>query len=257
MNELLQKELRKLLAAYHAKRVAKNPRYTSCAFARSLGIGSAAYSEIMRGKRRVSAKYAAKLLVRLGASPLETRRVMRYATFLNLSEESDVTTKTQLNMDEFHLISSWYHLAIVALTETMDFDGTEESIARRLGLTQRETREAVATLVRLNILAIEGGRILSTNQSYRTSDGIQSSWLRKSHAETLEQAAISLENEPVDRRYFTSSTVAIDPALLPDLAVMIRQFLDHASAFGQSTEKKQVYRLAVQLFPLSDRGAPQ
>src|SRR5437868_10680542 len=60
-----------------AQRCEKNPRYSMRAFAKALGVGSGALSEILSGKRVPSHKLARQLVSALGLTPSQEREFFR------------------------------------------------------------------------------------------------------------------------------------------------------------------------------------
>jgi uncharacterized protein (TIGR02147 family) len=220
------------------------------AFSRKLGISSAALSEILSGKRQVSRKLAERISNRLMLSPVESNRVLK------LFEQPAAGTDTRdvtLDAEHYSLISDWYHFGILSLAETAAFQSDLAEIARRLGITNGTARQAVDRLVRLNLLKRDGDELRPTGHQYHTSDGIKSQALRRAHANNLELARRSLEEDPVGDRDFSSMTMAIDPEKLPKAREMLREFRERLSAFLEGGEKKKVYKVCMQLMPLSDR----
>ena len=76
----------------------------------------------------------------------------------------------------------------------------------------------------------------------------------KSHYENLELARKALDNTPMLARDFSWLTLPADSRLLPEAKRMIRQFEDQLSEFLEAAgaEPDEVYRLSVQLFPLTE-----
>ena len=67
----------------------------------------------------------------------------------------------------------------------------------------------------------------------------------------MELAQKSLTTDPVQERDFTSITMAINSKKLAEAKVLIRKFQDELSGLLEDSTPDQVYRLCVQLFPLS------
>lgn len=236
----------------------KNPSYSLRAFAKKLQISSAALSEIMNGKRRVSAKMASRFAARLTLNPEESEKIL--AAFRRQEEgpkrprppQAPIRDSVQLSMDHFKVISDWYHFGILSLSETEDFRSAPEWIAHRLGIRLVEAKEALARLERLEMLERDPkGRLKATGVQYTTTDEIANLSLIKSHGQNLELARQSLEQDPLHERDFTAMTMAIDPDLLPEAKKRIRQFRAELCAFLESGKKKEVYKMCMQLMPLS------
>ncbi len=74
---------------------------------------------------------------------------------------------------------------------------------------------------------------------------------RRHQKQILEKSIASLENTPIAKRNHTSMTMAIDPALLPEAKRRMEKFTQELCDFLESGKRKQVYEMAVNLFPMS------
>jgi hypothetical protein len=66
----------------------------------------------------------------------------------------------------------------------------------------------------------------------------------------------ALENLPISIRNHSARTVAIDPEKIPEAKKRIEAFMIELCDELASGSKKQVYELAVQLFPLENSPIP-
>ena len=233
----------------------RNPSYSLRAFAKRLSLPVSALSEILQGKRSISLKSAEKVLQRLALGPNEHEDLLK--PFLKANSSSEIAAlrspiAVQLEMDQYRVISDWFHFAILSLAETADFDSEIEVVARRLGITNKVAAEAVERLVRLGLInRSAGGELKPTGISYSTPDGIASLSLRRGHESNLELARQSLERDSIENRDFTAVTMAIDPLKLPEAKKRIRIFQNELCAFLESDLKTEVYKVCLQLFPLT------
>ena len=97
----------------------------------------------------------------------------------------------------------------------------------------------------------EQGRLVSTGQSYLHIDDVGHSCVRKIHSQDLELSRKSLESDSASIRDFASLTIAIDPKRLLEARRVIRDFRDRFSSSFEVGERSEVYKLSIQLFPLS------
>ena len=231
----------------------KNTSYSLRAFSRKLGLSSSAVSEILNGKRMISAKLADRIVTRLSLDPEEAGKVIalfsqkRKATL----PKGDLKKAYRLSVDEFHAISDWYHFAILSLLETTGAKTDPAWIAKRLKLGVREATGALNRLESLGMLKREKGKLVLTGKSFHSTDHVANLALRKTHAQNLELAKKSLEVDDLDARDFTAMTMAIDPAKLPEAKNLIREFRNRLAAFLEQDVKLEVYKLCIQLIPLS------
>ena len=248
-------ELRRFIFESFQQAKTRNASYSLRAFARKLKMAPSALSEILRGKRAISKANAEKILTELYVAPIEREKLLE--PFLNCRKNSGVhprsQTAIQLEMDQYRAIADWYHFAILSLAETQGFKSDSEWIATRLRLSVKVVDEAIERLTRLELLRRdELGTLFPTGISYSTPDGIAERSLRRGHDNNLEHARLSLERDSVADRDFTAMTMAIDPSKLPEAKKRIRRFQNELCAFLESDRKSEVYKICLQLFPLTN-----
>lgn len=236
-----------------AARRARNPSYSLRAFARALDLGSSALSEILNGKRRVSTRVLERLAKKLCWEPETTQQLMTQT--LRASRRPAAPRQsyyTPLDADAFRVTAEWEAFAILSLTETEGFRSDPSWIARRLGISLAKTKSTIERLERLKMLVRDGDDGLRpTGVQYATTDDIANLSVRKSHFENLELAKTSLERDALEARDFTALTFTLDPDRLPEAKRALRRFRDQFGARMESGRKHEVYKLCLQLFPLS------
>lgn len=246
-----QSHLRIILVESFAKLKSKNIAFSMRSYARKLGLSPAALSEMMNGKRTITKKTAQKIVERLNLSPIERQKLNKIERSKK-ALENEQRKYLQLEMDQYHMISDWYYFAILSLAETESFKDDPRWIAERLNIRISESKMALERLVRLNLLNLNvDGKLVPTGQSFKTTSDIAHATLRKSHSDNLDLAKLSLERDSVEDRDISSMTMAIDPELLPEAKNLIREFRRKLTQFLESDRKQEVYKLNIQLFPLS------
>ena len=241
----------------------QNPSYSLRAFSKRLSLSPAAVSEILNGKRKVSAKMAERITDQLALDPEKKNAVLE--AFKETPEStSPLPTSTplspreslELSQDHFKLISEWYHYAILSLAETRGFHDDASAIAERLGIRTQDAEKAIERLGRIGLLKrLPSGRLKPTGVNCKSPDDIAMAALRHAHFKNLELAKKSLEEDPVDVRDFTSMTMAIDPSKVPIAKKMIRNFMEQLCYTLESGQKSEVYQYCVQLLPLTKTPA--
>lgn len=269
-------ELIQLIQSRFAEIQVKRPEYSMRAFSRTLGLTASQFSEIIRGKRPVTRKIAIRILDRLDIDPetagalveklpvKQTRRKRAKASLqkqlkIKPSDQGSqqqskkrVLNYVQLSTDEFRLIADWYYLAILSLAETKNFYGDPVWISKRLGIRERDARSAVDGLIRLGLLErTKSGKLRATGKQFTTTNDIPDSSIRKNHSQGLEQAKEVLDQVPVELREITASIISIDPKLLPKAKERLREIKREITQLLEGGDKKEVYRLGIQLFPLT------
>ncbi len=233
----------------------RNPSYSLRSFARRLAISPSALSEILNGKRRISRKLAERLAEKLCLEPRHTQDLL--ARFRRAGATARDTPAPvvyeELDSDQFATISEWYHFGILSLMETTTFQDDPAWISDRLNIKLPEATCAIERLLRLGFVQRdEAGKLQLAKGRLTTSDGVRSISLRKAHATNLAMAQRSLAEDEMEVRDFSAMTMAIDPSTLPEARRMIREFSDQLSTkLEVSGKQTEVYKLCVQLFPLS------
>ncbi|MCB0413801.1 MAG: TIGR02147 family protein [Bdellovibrionales bacterium] len=227
----------------------KNSSYSLRAFARKLEISPASLSEILNGKRKVSSQKAKKILERLCLPKAKIGKILGSL----LAEQDSISAFEEISLDEFHVISDWYYFAVQSLSETQGFNPDPSWIAQRLNIKKVEAQKALDRLLDLGLLKKnKKGVLSSTSKSIATPTDQAHGALRKSHFQTLSLAEKSLEKDAVELRDFSNITIAMDPNDLPKAKKMIRDFRHRLCEVLESGEKKEVYKLGIQLFSLSN-----
>lgn len=156
-----------------------------------------------------------------------------------------------LDMDSYRFIADWYHFAILSLMRTRDFQCNAEWISARLGITKKTVESALATLIRVGIVEFRRKKLIRTKKSLHSPDGIAHPALVRAHLQNLERARTSLLEDDVEARDFTAITMAINPKKLKEAKARIRRFRDELARFLESEPREQVYKLCIQLIPIT------
>jgi predicted transcriptional regulator len=233
-----------------AERARKNPQYSLRAFARALDIDSSTLSALLRRKRPLTAKTARKLIASLDIKdPAEIQSLL----LGTLEAEAGISQPAydEMALEAAEAISSWEHYAILALLEIGGFTTTTRSVAARLNLPQAVAMECLQRLAKLGLVAQQGDSWKLTAKNLASPANVPSAAIREALRQYMEKAMVSLEKDPISVRDMTGTTIAIDPDKLPAARKLIREFRHKLSAFLEDGHKRSVYRLNVQLFPLT------
>lgn len=249
-----QLKIRKIILNKFAEIQSRNENYSLRSFARFLKISPTTLSEVLSEKRNLSKASCEKVLKKIGVSESEYNDVLsmfeRQDALEDRAKISESTYKI-LNKDEFKIVSDWQHFAILSLFETKNFVFSIDEISRRLSLSLSKVKVALDLLMKLNLLKKEGENIVPTGEMFATTNDIPDKHIRKSHHQTLQLAKRSLEKDDVNERDFIATTMAIDPALIPEAKKLIRKFRNDLASFLETGPQTEVFRLSIQLFPLT------
>lgn len=242
------------LAKRFAEAKARNPSYSLRAFAKRIGVNPATFSRVLNGERGVSAKLASLICDRLHLDPQERSEVLSSYPTRRIKGTSAETAPGHLLLtaDQFRVIGDWYHYGILSLVRTRGFRPDISWISGRLGVPKQEISTAVKRLRRLGLLETKpDGSWARKHPKLRTTDDVASVSLQKSHLSNLELAKETLLHRGVNERDFTAMTMPLDPDLLPRAKEAIRKFQDELASILESKPGTEVYKLCIQLFPLT------
>ena len=237
MNEMIIEKLNEEFL----KAKLRNPAISLRAFAKRLDMQASALSEILNGKRTITEKMGKRILDGLGLSEVEFRG--------DYSKED-----IKLSCLDFKVISDWYFFAILSLAEIDDFSVDPIWIAKRLNISQKDAKNAVRILIKKQMLIEENGRFRASHVNFSTPTEIRDLSIKQHTLQSLELARDSLLEDPIDSRDFSTITMAIDPEKIPEAKLMISKFRKKLMKKLESGKKKEVYKLAIQLFPLTKIG---
>lgn len=236
----------KLLQDEYAARKFKNSAYSLRAFSRDLQINRTTLSEVFSGKRGLSKQNRSTLAENLHLSPLEKNELLSF----DLTEAQLDNKFQQLQEDEFKLIGDWFYFAILNLAKIKDNKAEPTWIGERLGIETETARIALDRLERLGYLKIKKNRIIRSSKPITTTTDVPSTALKKHHCQHLEMASRSLMNDPIDKREFTSVTMAIDPEKIPQVKKLLQKYKRNICNILETDEPQEVYQLSFQLYPI-------
>ena len=114
-----------------------------------------------------------------------------------------------------------------------------------------QASSAIERLLKLDLLEEKNNSIVPTGIALKTPTDIENSSLKIHTAQSLDMARESLFRDEVNIRDFSTITMAIDPDSLGDAKKMIREFRKKMMNKLERKNQKEVYKLSIQLFPLS------
>lgn len=226
--------------------LARNPRYSLRAFARSTGISHTVLSLVLSGKRRLSKKATTKLADFLGLDPIRRQRL--------LNENKDVEGHYEnMPLDTFEVISDWYHYAILSILELPEAKFEAKWLAKQLGLQEIEAKMAMDRLKRLSLVAQDKkGRWRQSSAPIKIDNTLSTVATRKFHKQLLNRAEQSIEQEPIENRDFSSMTFAMDASQIEYASKKIRAFRRKLTAeLEKKSSPNAVFNLTVQLYPIT------
>ena len=254
-----------ILSREFKHRVTKNPRYSLRAYAGFLGVHPSALSRIFAGKQDLSLRGSIQTANKLALNEEERRLFLQSVSQARTERERKRLSRAlnhetlqpepiEISPTEYGRILNLTCLAILELTFCVDFAPDPLFIAQRLGRPESEIHDALHTLFELKLLEGEVGREIRNPRKHMTAvKSDETDATRKRHqAEILQRAEQSLEHDPFTTRAHYGMVMAIDASRIEEARRRLLVFMEDLCDFlSTSNDKKDVYQLAVQLFPLT------
>lgn len=230
-----------------------NPYYSLRAFARDIGIHPATLSQIINGKRNLPKRDCEKVLSKLNLGPKEQSLfVESLRNKKNTQDRSDEDHRYLLDESHYKIISEWEHFAVLELFNIRQFKRTNEDIAKRLNLLINRVEVVTTNLLMASLISKDkDGFFYKIHHDVKTSDNLKSQALKDSHKETMQMGIQKIEDIDLEKRDFSSITIAIDPTKIEDAKILIKEFRKKINSLSQEGNVSEVYQLAIQFYPLT------
>lgn len=236
----------------YLKRKQKNQKYSIRAFSNYLGVQSSTLSAVLKKSRHLSLKDAETAAAKLYADDKELIHDFLQSYF---KEKAAVADKQFVSDDAdfYPVLSDWEYGGILTLMDTKDFCSDHVWIAHRLNLSERRVKSVVEHLEKVGLVSRnESGEYFKLHKSFNTSEDVNSSALRKAHAEEMKLASLKQDQIDVSERDFGSLTVAIEKKKIPQIKKKMREFITQLEKSFESQSSDEVYMLTYQMFPLTE-----
>lgn len=230
----------------------KNPRVSLRALSQKAGISSGRFSEILKGKRKLSPYYAEKIAHALKLSQQERN----YLFTLAPASARKKPSLRVLHEQEVAFVTAWENYAILSLMKTADFQPECLWISQRLDISQARIEKCLNLMISLGLIRKTTAGLVRASESIQTVTDIPSRYLRQAHRSEIDKALNVLETTSVNIRSFTSATMAINPKKIISAKKMIQEFQERLARHLEQGEKTEVYNLNIQLFPLTKTQEP-
>jgi uncharacterized protein (TIGR02147 family) len=244
----------------------KNESYSLRAFARDLSISASHLSQVISGKKMLSADKLVSIQKKMNLSLEETTYFKLLVDYEQSREEKNCLSikediekirqryKVQVEeADSFHLISDWYHVAILELACRNTQGISVEEISGSLYLEKYILNSALERLLRLQLIEERGRRFFRTNTNLAFRCDNKNLAFAKYNLQMCELAKLSILDTPVEDRVISTQTFAMNESLIPEAKKLIREFGQRMTdLFYKSEDREKIYHLNVHFFPLDE-----
>ena len=233
----------------------RNPRFSLRSFAGKLGINHSTLSQVLRGKRRLSARALEMVGKRLG---LGDETMLAYAASSrrksNAKNPLEEIRKVHLELDAFQLVSVWHHYAILELIHLHGFRTDSRWIAGTLGIAVEDVNIALERLLRLGLLE------MAARDRWIDKSGdaeFHSAALTDHAGDLIRQDILDLEADAIKRipsqhRVHRQMILAVESKKLQRVQALADEFMhDLRSLMPESDANDDVYQVAISIFPVT------
>lgn len=259
---------RDYLRQEYAMRLQRRPLYSQRAFARDLGVSSSTLTDYLKGRLRFSSGRVLQLGKIIGLSPEQKKHWIDLleTTFAKSSEVRQISSLRvqarlqaqhhSLSMDEFKVISEWFHFAYLELIEMDSLKYSDpKTAASALGIPLKSLKVAIKRLLALQLLKKKDDKTYQVEPSTQVGDQAPSEVIRHFHAQILKKALRALETHHWDRRFNSSTIVALPssevPKVIENLKNMAFQILNPYQI--RNVPQEELYCLGLQFFDLLEQ----
>jgi uncharacterized protein (TIGR02147 family) len=261
----------KLLRSALERLKKKNDLISIRSIAAHLHVSPSYLSKIFRGERAVSAKLLGVLIKALQLDHHEAAAIQNLllAQIENQNLASVTGLKTlepkegpklaqeyaSLGMADFWLLDDWYHLPLLNLATTEDFESDPAWIAMRLGISPRQAERSLRRSLESGYLKQEKGKILRTELKLRFPTQRTHEKIRAIHHVLGKKGLEALQKPPSEKEFAERLNAGIafagDPDLLPQAKVVIEEALYKAAEILAGGRCTEVFQINLQLFKLT------
>lgn len=261
-----------LLRDEYLDRVQKNPSYSLRAFARTIDISPSVLSRIFKGEKSLSIDRAVGIAKKLDWDSKKTNlfiQSIQYKKATSLEARSLIQAQIQtekanedvffdLAIEQFRLISEWFHLPVLECLSIQDFDFNVDNVSKLLKITKIEARSAIERLERLELIVVSDGKYVRNKNHLLVNSKTPNEALRKYHHQMLQLAMVSVDQQTPDEKNIAGQSFAFDEELLPKAKKLTDRYLQAMLNLARkSKNRKSVYQLHNVLFRLSTKQSNQ
>ncbi|MGZ3693213.1 MAG: TIGR02147 family protein [Bdellovibrionota bacterium] len=248
----------------------QDPRFSLRAWSRQVGYKNPSYlAHVLGRKRRLKLELAEKLatdlkldgrprryfeLIVLGNAGKSEREKQTYRKLSLAIRPKKIRPATQISLETFAVVSEWYHIAILEMTQLSGFDSSLDFIYRRLNgkVSKPLIRTAVDRLLRVGLLKKQGKILLRASDSALMIESpAPSEAVRSYHREVGNLGQKAIDSQPVDERDFYGTTLAFKKANIEKARLILREAHRQVLDLAEHGTGEDLYQLNTQFFRLT------
>lgn len=249
-----------------SERVFKNPSYSMRSLARQLEMAPSMLSSVLNGKRNLSVSNALKIAGQLELKDNESEYLallVQLESADKLERKSEISTKLRalnpdhgvhdLTIDRFRMISSWYHLPILEMSELKGVTLTGQTVADLLKISKTDAELALERLERLELLERDAeGRYRKVHDNLLANSDLPDEGLRSHYHQMFDKAKESIDTQTPKEKAIGSFNVAFDPDQLGEAKLLLKEFFMKVGKLAaKGRNRRKIYHLSTVFFDLT------
>jgi uncharacterized protein (TIGR02147 family) len=229
-------------------------------------------SKILSGQRGLPLKQIAHFERALQLDPHEVAQLRRLV-LLSIEERelqhapfhAEVPAETARLVQDYGLLGTkdlwmleeWFHLPILNLVTTTDFEATAENIAVRLTISAQQASDSLQRLIAAGHLMVTGeGRVERSQSKVRFPTQRSHPAILRFHRAMIQKALAKTTQLPSQKefaeRLISGVTFAADPSKVPEIKTILEDAIYKVAEILSETDCKEVFQINLQLFSLSN-----
>ncbi|MDH4466617.1 MAG: DUF4423 domain-containing protein [Bacteriovoracaceae bacterium] len=253
----------KLLEHFELKRRI-NSRYSLRAYARFLGVHASSLSHILSAKRKPTLTQTNRIVRKLELQNKEQFLFYGSLNYTIAGPNIHTLDEHKIISEEKHykVIAHWEYFAVLSLLDTLapNQNLTVDHISKKLSLTAKHAQTIIDDLAFLNLIEKDPAtnRWIKGYKNIYSTDEIHSEALRNSYREGFKLAESKIDSVGIEMRDFSWVTLAVSPKKMGLAKELIKNFRNTFFEILESSEgEKEVYRINIQFFPLTNFNEPK
>jgi uncharacterized protein (TIGR02147 family) len=263
-------DFRKYLEDYYTKQRTCDPGFTHTYICFRLGQENAKsyFNNVIKGRVKVSPTFIDRFIVLLELNAEEGkyfRALVNYRQAASAHEKEfffdelvrlNRTPHRVLDANAYAFYKEWYHTALRAVLDVMNFKGDYKTLARRLSppITPKQARDSITLLKRLGIIAKDGGGFWKpVDKAISSGNVMKDALVEQFQLKCLEHARTVLANGTDQAHRNITLTLSLSDKAFERVSARMQQLKSEIRAIIQKDEDaaSRVYHLNVNLFPMS------
>jgi|GEM_PF-4003553 len=243
-----ESEFQSLVSGYFDSCRETNAKFSLRSLARRFQVSPSTLSDLLNGRRAVSEKKALQMMEMV--PDMDARRARAVREGIAAAHRDPVV----LAKKDYDLLLNWLNFGVLCSLELENAPGTEEEVAKLLGVAVPQVEACVERLNKADMVTREDGVLKLTGSYFATEDNIQNDDLVKAHLNDMPRAAQALKTLSVEERDFTSVIVVGDSRKMAMAKLLTRRFLNKFCDVVKGTTADEIFKISVQIYPLTQKA---